>query len=163
MEVNLIGYLPPVLQNVEEFKVIFGAEDEEIKNLYTALENLLKDQFVHEATENGIKRWERILKIIPSTADTLDMRRFEILNRLNIKIPYTITMLRNKIQALYGNDCSITYISDVYTLNVIVPNITDKELANLKSMLDVIVPANLVVNIIINKKIERKRGIILWN
>lgn len=161
MEVNLIGYLPPVLQNVEEFKVIFGAEDEEIKNLYTALENLLKDQFIHEATENGIKRWERILKIIPGADDTLDMRRFEILNRLNIKIPYTITMLRNKIQALYGNDCSIKYISDTYALNVIVPNVTDKELANLKSMLDVIVPANLVVNIIINKKIERKRGIIL--
>lgn len=161
MEVNLISYLPPVLQNVEEFKVIFGAEDEEIKNLYTALENLLKDQFVHEATENGLKRWERILRIIPSADDTLDMRRFEILNRLNIKIPYTITMLRNKIQALYGSDCEIKYINDIYTLNIIVPSITDKELANLKSMLDVIVPANLVVNIIINKKIERKRGIIL--
>lgn len=157
MEANLIKYLPLVLQNIEEFKALYGAEDVEINNLYEALQTLLKDQFVHEATENGIKRWEKILKIIPGVDDTLDMRRFEILNRLNIKIPYTITMLRNKIQALYGNDCNIKYISDTYTLNITVPSITDKELLNLNSMLDVIVPANLIWNIIVNSKINRKR------
>lgn len=155
MKVNLISYLPPVLQNIEEFKVLYGTEDYEIDDLYTALEILLKDQFVHEATENGIKRWEKILKIIPGANNTLDMRRFEILNRLNIKIPYTVTMLRNKIQALYGSDCDIKYINDTYTLNIFVPAIADKELLNLQNMLDVIVPANLVVNIIINEQIER--------
>lgn len=157
MKVNLISYLPPVLQNIEEFKALFSAEDYEIESLLTALENLMKDQFVHEATENGIKRWERLLNIFPSTTDTLEMRRFEILNRLNIKIPYTITMLRNKIQALYGSDCDIKYINDIYTLNIIVPNISEKELLNLKNMVNVIVPANLVVDIIMNKSIDRKR------
>lgn len=157
MEANLIKYLPLVLQNIEEFKALYSAEDVEINNLYEALQTLLKDQFVHEATENGIKRWEKLLKIIPGVDDTLDMRRFEILNRLNIKIPYTITMLRNKIQALYGNDCNIKYISDTYTLNITVPSITGKELLNLNSMLDVIVPANLIWNIIVNSKINRKR------
>lgn len=106
---------------------------------------------MHEATENGIKRWEKILKIIPGASDTLDMRRFEILNRLNIKIPYTITMLRNKIQALYGSNCDIKYINDTYTLKIFVPAIVDKELLNLQKMLDVIIPANLIVNIIINE------------
>lgn len=120
METRLISYLPPVLQNIEEFKALYGTEDYEIDDLYAALEILLKDQFVHEATENGIKRWEKILKIIPGASDTLDMRRFEILNRLNIKIPYTITMLRNKIQALYGSNCDIKYINDTYTLKIFV-------------------------------------------
>ena len=142
METRLISYLPPVLQNIEEFKALYGTEDYEIDDLYAALEILLKDQFVHEATENGIKRWEKILKIIPGASDTLDMRRFEILNRLNIKIPYTITMLRNKIQALYGSDCDIKYINDTYTLKIFVPAIVDKELLNLQKMLDVIIPAN---------------------
>ena len=129
METRLISYLPPVLQNIEEFKALYGTEDYEIDDLYAALEILLKDQFVHEATENGIKRWEKILKIIPGASDTLDMRRFEILNRLNIKIPYT--------------------------LKIFVPAIVDKELLNLQKMLDVIIPANLIVNIIINEQIER--------
>lgn len=161
MEIKLIDYLPQVLQSVEELKALFCSEDCEIKSLYEALEILLKNQFVHEATESGIKRWEKILKIIPNVDDTLDMRRFEILNRLNIKIPYTIIMLRNKIQALYGNDCDIQYINDTCMLKITVPNITDRELVNLKSMLDVIVPANLVWDVIINKKFERKRGFIL--
>lgn len=157
METRLISYLPPVLQNIEEFKALYGTEDYEIDDLYAALEILLKDQFVHEATENGIKRWEKIFKIIPGASDTLDMRRFEILNRLNIKIPYTITMLRNKIQALYGSNCDIKYINDTYTLKIFVPAIVDKELLNLQKMLDVIIPANLIVNIIINEQIERMR------
>ena len=131
METRLISYLPPVLQNIEEFKALYGTEDYEIDDLYAALEILLKDQFVHEATENGIKRWEKILKIIPGASDTLDMRRFEILNRLNI--------------------------NDTYTLKIFVPAIVDKELLNLQKMLDVIIPANLIVNIIINEQIERMR------
>ena len=61
METRLISYLPPILQNIEEFKALYGTEDYEIDDLYAALEILLKDQFVHEATENGIKRWEKIL------------------------------------------------------------------------------------------------------
>ena len=49
METRLISYLPPVLQNIEEFKALYGTEDYEIDDLYAALEILLKDQFVHEA------------------------------------------------------------------------------------------------------------------
>ena len=47
METKLISYLPPVLQNIEEFKALYGTEDYEIDDLYAALEILLKDQFVH--------------------------------------------------------------------------------------------------------------------
>ena len=51
----------------------------------------------------------------------------------------------------------IKYINDTYTLKIFVPAIVDKELLNLQKMLDVIIPANLIVNIIINEQIERMR------
>lgn len=43
------------------------------------------------------------------------------------------------------------------SLKIFVPAIVDKELLNLQKMLDVIIPANLIVNIIINEQIERMR------
>ena len=42
-------------------------------------------------------------------------------------------------------------------MKIFVPAIVDKELLNLQKMLDVIIPANLIVNIIINEQIERMR------
>lgn len=146
--VDLLSYLPPVIQELEEFKQIMNTESEEFNILVKEYQNLLNDQFVHEATENGLSRWEKILNINPKPSDTLESRRWEILNRLNIKIPYTWTMLKNKLYALYGDSYTIKLISDTYTIQIRVPqSISDAELRSTYTMLEVIVPANMIIDI----------------
>ena len=146
--VDLLSYLPPVLQELEEFNI-----------LVKEYQNLLSDQFVHEATENGLSRWEKILSINPKPTDTLEQRRWEILNRLNIKIPYTWTMLKNKLYALYGDSYTIKLISDTYTIQIRVPQeLSDSEIRSTYTMLEVIVPANMIIDIQrdINLKMEAR-------
>ena len=146
--VELLSYLPPVIQELEEFKQIMNTESEEFNILVKEYQNLLNDQFVHEATENGLSRWEKILGINPKPTDTLESRRWEILNRLNIKIPYTWTMLKNKLYALYGDSYTIKLISDTYTIQIRVPQeLSDTEIRSTYTMLEVIVPANMIIDI----------------
>ena len=146
--VDLLSYLPPVLQELEEFKQIMNTESEEFNLLVKEYQNLLSDQFVHEATENGLSRWEKILGINPKPTDTPESRRWEILNRLNIKIPYTWTMLKNKLYALYGDSYIIKLISDTYTIQIRVPQeLSDSEIRSTYTMLEVIVPANMIIDI----------------
>lgn len=158
--VDLLSYLPPVLQELEEFKQIMNTESEEFNLLIKEYQNLLSDQFVHEATENGLSRWEKILGINPKTTDTLESRRWEILNRLNIKIPYTWTMLKNKLYALYGDSYTIKLISDTYTIQIRVSQeLSDSEIRSTYTMLEVIVPANMIIDIQrdINLKMKERR------
>ena len=157
--VDLLSYLPPVIQELEEFKQIMNTESEEFNILVKEYQNLLSDQFVHEATENGLSRWEKILSINPKPTDTLEQRRWEILNRLNIKIPYTWTMLKNKLYALYGDSYTIKLISDTYTIQIRVPQeLSDSEIRSTYTMLEVIIPANMIIDIQrdINLKMEAR-------
>lgn len=157
--VDLLSYLPPVLQELEEIQQIMKAESEEFNILVKEYQNLLSDQFVHEATENGLSRWEKILNIKTKPTDTLESRRWEILNRLNIKIPYTFTMLKNTLHALYGNSYTIKLISDTYTIHIRVPQVTDAELRSTYTMLEVIVPANMIIDLSIDENLTRE---VVW-
>lgn len=157
--VDLLSYLPPVLQELEEIQQIMKAESEEFNILVKEYQNLLSDQFVHEATENGLSRWEKILNIKTKPTDTLESRRWEILNRLNIKIPYTFTMLKNTLYALYGNSYTIKLISDTYTIHIRVPQVTDAELRSTYTMLEVIVPANMIIDLSIDENLTRE---VVW-
>ena len=155
-KVDLLSYLPPVLQELYEVRLIMNTESEEFNILVKEYQNLLSDQFVHEATENGLKRWEKILNIKIKPSDTLESRRWEILNRLNIKIPYTFTMLKNKLYALYGDSYTMKLISDTYTIRIRVPPVSASELRSTLTMLEVIVPANMVIDLKVNEGLKMK-------
>ena len=119
MERKLIEYLPKYVQDYAEIKAIMGAEQTSIEGAWTDAENVMNDQFIQDATENGVKRWESILNIIPKGNYTLDERKFTILARLNEQLPYTEESLRNILTSLCGPDGYTLKIStDTYELTV---------------------------------------------
>ncbi|MDF2989444.1 MAG: hypothetical protein K0R50_4954, partial [Eubacterium sp.] len=103
-EINILNYLPEFLTEFREFRELAAAENPELLSIWGILEDVLKDQFVADSTENGIKRWETILKIFPKGSDTLDIRKFRILARLNEKLPYTKRTLERQLTVLCGED-----------------------------------------------------------
>ena len=82
MDRNLIDYLPQVLKEVRELKLIFQSEQTEIADLWGSIDNALNDQFVIDATEYGVGRWEKILGIVPKATELLDSRKFKIFNKV---------------------------------------------------------------------------------
>lgn len=147
VKVNILDYLPSIITNYREIQSIAIAENPELNELWQMIGDLMKDQFIHDATEKGIKRWEKILNIKPLSSSTLEERRWEILNRINVKIPYTVNMLRNKFNAMYGDRYYIKLINDTYTLKIRIGSEYIKQLESTRSMLNVLVPANLVIEL----------------
>ncbi len=147
-EINVINYLPDFLKEFREFKALAEAENPELLCAWEAYEELLKNQFVNDAEEPGVKRWETILGLLPKGSDTLDTRRFRILTRLNEKLPYTRRILEQQLAALCGEG---GYLVDIkngeYTLAVRVAMAARAKFEEVGSLLGRIVPANMVIDL----------------
>lgn len=146
--INLIDYLPPMLQQVHDLQRIFNAELPEVVGLWQAVDNAWNDQFVLEATENGVARWEHILGIIAKGTDSLDSRKFRILTRLNEQLPYTIRMLRQQLETLCGRDGYSIHVNlEQFILTVKINLIAKSSFAAVEDLLERIVPLNIVINL----------------
>lgn len=147
---QLIDYLPEVLKRVRELKAVVEAEQPEIINLWTALENALNDQFVSDATINGVKRYEKILKVTPKATENIEERKFRIITRLNEQLPYTITSLKHQLEALCGAEgdgFSIELNTSIYTLKVRIALASKNNYGEVESLLERIVPANIIIDV----------------
>lgn len=148
MDRNLIDYLPQVLKEVRELKLIFQSEQTEIADLWGSIDNALNDQFVIDATEYGVGRWEKILGIIPKATESLDARKFRILTRLNEQLPYTMRTLKQQLEALCGKDgYSIELYNDVYTIEVKVNLIAKSNFDDVDALLQRVIPANMIIDL----------------
>lgn len=148
MDRNLIDYLPDVLKEYQEIIAIMQSEQPEVSSLWGCITNVLNDQFVMDATTNGILRWEKILGISPKGTDTLDLRKFRILARLSEQRPYTFTSLRQQMATLCGEEgYRIEVDNETYTLIVKVELTAKGKYDEVNSLLLRIVPANMIIDL----------------
>jgi hypothetical protein len=147
---KLIHYLPQFMQNYVEMQEITNTEQVEVDKLWSKTEDLLSNQFILEAKEIGIVRWESMLKISPKDTDTLEERRFRILTRLNQELPYTMTKLKEALTALCGVD---GFFIDLQPANYHIDvKLVLENANNHQSVVDVLkkmIPANLTQNVVV--------------
>ncbi|EPR12337.1 hypothetical protein L323_08490 [Ruminiclostridium papyrosolvens C7] len=147
-EIDILNYLPEFLQDFREFRELAASENPEIRSLWGRLGNVLKEQFIYDSTENGVKRWEAILKINPKGSDSLEVRKFRILTRLNEKLPYTCKKLAQQLETLCGESgYSLELKNDEYKLIVRVALTAKSMLAEVEKQLKRIVPVNMYVDL----------------
>lgn len=146
---RLIDYLPHIIRDVREYKsILIDAEQPEMVTIWQAVDNALSDQFIVDATENGVSRWESILGIIPRATLTLDERKFTILTRINEQLPFTITTLKENLKSLCGSDGYVVQLNaNAYTLIVKVALVAVQNYNDVQQLLNRIVPANLVIQL----------------
>ncbi len=146
--IDLLGYLPDVLKDTKEMQAIMAAEMPEIQALWQACEDVLNDQFIVEATENGVARREKMLGISPFATDTLDDRKFRILSRYNEQLPYTRQSLRQRLATLCGEDgYSIEFLTKDFTVKVKVELTVKKQEAAVGEMLERVLPYNMAFTV----------------
>ncbi|WP_270943169.1 putative phage tail protein [Romboutsia lituseburensis] len=146
--INLINRLPPKLQDKKEYIQICQTQDKEFVFLWNKIDDCLKDQYLHELTLNGVKRWEKIMKITPKASETLEDRRFRIINRFLNKLPYTMTSLKQILNTLCGeNEYTIDYDIATFTLKIRLNLTVKNQLDEVKRTLKHIVPTNIVQDI----------------
>lgn len=147
-EINILNYLPCFLKEFREIRQLADAENPELLLLWETLRDVLNDQFVKDSTENGIKSWEKILKITPKGSESLDDRKFRVLTRLNEKLPFTYTGLERQLLSLCGEEgYLLRLMNNEYTLIVKVALKAKSNFEDIKKLLQRIVPANMLIDL----------------
>lgn len=141
---KLIDYLPHFMQRYRELASIMETEQVEIDRLWAEVENALADQFILDATENGVKRWESMLAISPKDTDTIDVRKFKILTKLNQELPYTLRKLEQALTNLCGvGNYHIEVASAEYRIEVKLALANENNYQEVVDILKKMVPANM--------------------
>lgn len=146
--INLISKLPPILQDKKEYINVCQTQDKEFVFLYSKINDCLNDQYLHDLTLDGIKRWEKIMKITPKASETLEDRRFRIINRYLNKLPYTMVSLKELLNTLCGEDgYTINYDVQNFKLKIRIALTAKHQIEEVKRNLKYIVPTNIVQDI----------------
>lgn len=148
MDRQLKDYLPIFVQEYAEIGTIMDTEQVSVENVWTETENVMCDQFVLEATENGVKRWESILNMKPKGTYTLDERRFNILVKLQEQLPYTVATLNTALTAICGEDGYFLKIdNDKYLLTVRLALYNENNVQSVSELLEKMIPANMIISV----------------
>ena len=146
--VDISIYQPSVVKDYKEFKEISKRENEILTNCWTASNNVFLDQFIETLTENGCKRWEKILGIQPKGTDTLQVRRFRIKSRINEDLPYTWRTLENVLNSLCGKESyAMTLYNDEYRLKILLELTVKKLFDEVEKTVKRMIPANLILEV----------------
>lgn len=144
-KIDLMGYLPSFLTEYKEIQELMGAEEPEIQTLAEEVERLLDNLFIVSADADGIRRFEKIVGILPAVNDTLEMRRTRLFTRWNDVTPYTFKTLWNKIVNIQGNENIEINFSNPYEITIITRLEQRGMVDDLAYLLKAIMPCNLKV------------------
>lgn len=139
---------PPMMQELEEFKRIAEIEELFFERLKQEIQNIVDDQFIKTATERGIARRERMLKISPFADDTLETRRFRVQGLWHDKLPYTYRVLLERLDSLCGQDgYEIELNAGEYSLNIKIELTKKRMFDEVVKITRQMVPANIVITV----------------
>lgn len=113
-------YFPRYYEGILETDELIKVENDIWNNLYLLLNKAKNNQFIAYADEDGIYTYEQLFQIVanPET-ETLEERRFRLLNRIQTLSYYTMIYLRQKLNSLFGEnnyEVEMDYLN--YTLYV---------------------------------------------
>lgn len=150
-DVDLVSYLPPFMMIYKELAAAFEAENPEFHIVWESVDKALKNRFVSAADEYGLSRFEKMLGISPAEGDSLDVRRSRIQNRWNNQVPFTLRVLASRLAELLGGEHNFSLHPDfdsAYGLMVVVYSADDKLDREIRYLLESIVPANVVIDVV---------------
>ena len=98
-------YFPRYYEGILETDELIKVENDIWNNLYLLLNKAKNNQFIAYADEDGIYAYEQLFQIVadPET-ETLEERRFRLLNRIQTLSYYTMVYLRQKLNSLFGEN-----------------------------------------------------------
>lgn len=151
MHKALMEYLPEVLQPIYELQRLTSTEAFELELLTQYADQLLDDQFVLEAGDYGLSRWEQLLSITPKATATLEERRFLIQTRINERLPYSLPVLKQQLATLCGGEEGYTVSVDYenHILTVLVALTAKSNFSDVGELLKRVVPANMVISLML--------------
>lgn len=162
---------PSFLLGIIDFDELAETEEPEINQLQSALNRLLDDQFVLTSSVDGIKRREKMLGIqADSSLETIEFRRQRIINRYQMKPPFSIRFLQQQLDSLVGQGRAAVSLDVPNYIMTITTSIDDAPLfREVEHTIRIMKPANIIYrqNTALNDGITLEEHIskksITWN
>ena len=146
--VVLQKHLPPFMTEYKEIDECLEAENPEFRLAWNAADRTLKNEFIENADEYGISRFEKLLNILPFQEDTLEARRARVFIKWFNMIPYTWRVFINRLQLICGeNNFTIEGDFDHYLIKLDVNLEAFGLMETLEALLMTMVPCNMVVDV----------------
>ena len=146
--VEIQNYWTSIIKNTGEFQQIAISQNPEFNKILDCIKKALQDNFIQEATEYGVGRWEKILKIIPEENATLDDRKIKILTQLSYSRPYSWRVLKKLLTSFVGeNNYSLKLINDTSTIIIRVKAKSKVQFDEISVLISNIIPQNLIVDL----------------
>lgn len=142
-EVDLIQYLPGFLQEIREFRELSKAENPEFKRLYEDIDALLNNGFIRTADLQGVKRWEKLLRITALTS-SIEGRKAALLGKWNRTIPYTMTRLYEYLDALTARKNYHISFPEEYRMELVAEDLSWDTLRTMRELIGAMLPANML-------------------
>ena len=143
-QVDILAYLPEFLQKSPLFKGTNDADSKEHETIRTDLQDLLDQCFISSATW-GLAVWEQTLGLQTVTTNSYDLRRKQIINKLQSKQTSTLKLM-DQIVNTYGYG----YIEghyDEYYFNIYTTVTDSAQIKKMKQDVMLYKPAHLGVNV----------------
>lgn len=140
-----MSYLPVNYEDSRETEIIQRAMEPELRKLWGARDDLLKQLDPNTATW-GLAYWEEALGLAVDETKAEDVRRGKIAARLRGMGTTTVERLMDVVTGfLPDSQVSITEVYGEYRveINFVAPNTLPKGVDDLEEVLDVIMPAHL--------------------
>lgn len=145
---KIMDLWPPIMQELREFQRIAEIEGPLFEQIEQAIEDIVNDQFIQTATEKGIARREKMLKVVPFADDTLETRRFRVQGLWADKLPYTYRVLVERLDSLCGPDGYVIELdAGQYSLNIKIELTKRRMFDEVVRITRQMVPANLVITV----------------
>lgn len=143
-----MDYLPDYYDGVYEMEAIMHAQGGVLDEMEAQQLRLLLNQFVTQTDAKGIAVFENQVGITPAPSDNLQTRQNKVLMRLLPPRPITIRYMKVLFATL---NIPATIRVDYSNRNAIVEAnrtaITEKQIDNVKYLLNIYLPANMIYEI----------------
>lgn len=145
-KINIIEYLPEFLQKYLQLKLICEAENVIFQEALNEIDIINDNQFILTANSQGLKRFEKMLGIVASSNDSLDVRRAKLLLKWNDNIAYTYTNFLKNLDIICGEKNYITeeHFSD-YLLKIVTFLYGYGQVNQVEELIKTMIPCNIVI------------------
>lgn len=116
---NLKSYIPSVYNQVDEIEALLDIEEPLFKKILLEVEKAFDNTSVLKADSDGLKMFEEMLGIVATPSESLEFRRFRIINRMSLKPPLSLRWLKSVLDESVGEgnySCYVDYNN--YTLHI---------------------------------------------
>lgn len=142
-------HIPEQLTDFAEVKALSTEVNVQIKDVYGAMEVLLKNVITNTMDEKVVARWEKILSITSPSEATLEARRNAILAKFKSRPPINLETLKNIVEAYLGVPVDVKSNEQDYVVTIKYRGLKSlPDLTPLYNTVYQIIPANILMEIV---------------